>query len=46
MHYFFDSTKERTQEYYISGNFVSTLPLELLTNPKIAGSCFIDLQQK
>ena len=35
-HYFFSSHEDHLRETYISGNYVSTLPLELLTNHKIA----------
>lgn len=36
VHYFFEDDESALQTFYIAGNYVSTLPLELLTNQKIA----------
>lgn len=36
VNYFFDTEEKSLQTYYIAGNYLSTLPLELLTNQKIA----------
>lgn len=36
VHYFFEDDSAALQTFYIAGNYVSTLPLELLTNQKIA----------
>lgn len=32
VNYFFDSDQRSIQTYYVAGNFISTLPLEFLTN--------------
>jgi hypothetical protein len=36
VNYFFDAEKNSVQTFYVAGNYVSTLPLEFLTNEKIA----------
>lgn len=36
VNYFFDAEANSIQTFYVSGNYVSTLPLEFLTNEKIA----------
>lgn len=36
MNFFFDSQEQKLQTFYIAGNYVSALPLQFLTNQKIA----------
>ena len=46
VHYFFDSPKEKTRESFVCGNYVSTLPLELLTNPRMAKESFVHSKER
>lgn len=46
IYYFFSSPEDALKETFISGNFVSTLPLELLTNQKLALENYVDPQVK
>lgn len=44
INYFFSEEEKDLQTFYIAGNFVSTLPLEFLTNEKIARENYISIK--
>jgi hypothetical protein len=46
VNYFFSSPEDKLQQSFFSANFISTLPLELLTNQKLAKENFTNLREK